>query len=54
VYRGSPPHSAVCQTILLVPRKALLVGLDETQSCTREDYRGALTDINGDYPLKHL
>jgi hypothetical protein len=28
-----------------------LVGLDETPSGTREDYRGALRHINGDSPF---
>jgi hypothetical protein len=35
----------------LVSRKVLLVGLDEAPSGTREDDRGALTDINGYSPL---
>jgi hypothetical protein len=29
----------------------LLVGLNEAPSGTREDYRGALRDIYGDYPF---
>jgi hypothetical protein len=30
------------------PEKCYWSGLDEVQSATREDYRVALTDINGD------
>jgi hypothetical protein len=34
-----------------LPEERYWSGLDETPSVTREDYRGALRDINGDSPF---
>jgi hypothetical protein len=51
VYLGSPPDNELCRSIGLVPRKCYWSGLDEAPSDTREDYRGALRDINDDSPF---
>jgi hypothetical protein len=47
------PDNELCRHIGLFPEECYWSGLDETPSGTREDYRGALRDINGDSPFTH-
>ena len=46
------PHIASCVDPLdWFPEECYYSGLDEAPSGTRQDYRGALRDINGDSPI---
>jgi len=50
---GSPPDTELFQPIGLAPEKCYWSGMDEEPFGTREDYRGALRDIDGDSPFTH-
>ena len=48
MYLGSPPDNGFIDPLDWLPDKCYWSGLDEAPSGTREDYRDALRDINGD------
>ena len=57
MYLGSPQITSCVVPLDCFPEECYWSGLDEATSGTREDYRGAIRDINGDFqffqpPLK--
>jgi hypothetical protein len=51
LYLGSPPGTEFCRPLDWFPEKCSWSGPDEETSDTREDDRGALGDIKGEFPF---
>jgi len=51
MYPGSPPDTISVDPFDWFPEEYYWSGLDKAPSGMREDYRGALRDINGDSPF---
>ena len=51
MYLGSTPITSYFDPFDWFPEECYWSGLDEAPSGTREDYRGARRDINGDSPF---
>ena len=51
MYLGSAQITSSVDPFDWFPEERYWSGLDETPSGTREDYRGALRDMNGDSPF---
>jgi hypothetical protein len=48
---GSPTDNKLCRSLNWFPEERYWSRLDEASTGTREDYRGALREINGDSPF---